>query len=58
MFLIIRQELDARKLSPYMNGGVVITGGGAKIPAVLEYARGVLRTHVRKGEPLEFSGAG
>ena len=57
IFGILRQELDARKLSPYMNGGVVVTGGGAKIPAVLECARGVLRTHVRKGDPLEFSGA-
>lgn len=57
MFSILRQELETRKLSPYMNGGVVITGGGAQIPAVLECARGVLRTHVRKGEPLEFSGA-
>ena len=57
MFSILRQELEARKLSPYMNGGVVITGGGARIPAVLECARGVLRTHVRRGDPLEFSGA-
>jgi len=57
MFQIIRQELNAKKLYPYMKGGAVLTGGGALSPMVHQSAESILRTHVRCGDPLEFTGA-
>jgi len=56
IFDIIRQELTEKKLNFLMKGGAVLTGGGALSPMVCRCAENILRTHVRCGEPLKFSG--
>ena len=56
IFDIILQELTEKKLNFLMKGGAVLTGGGALSPMVCRCAENILRTHVRCGEPLKFSG--
>lgn len=57
IFEIVRQELAAKKLNFLMKGGAVLTGGGALSPMICKCAENIFRTHVRRGDPLKFTGA-
>jgi cell division protein FtsA len=42
---------------PFIDRGIVLTGGGALLPQVRETAGSVFETPVRIGNPLELSGS-
>ena len=56
IFKMIRQKLDELRLSRPLGGGVVLTGGGALMPGVVELATWVLRIPARIGIPLHSPG--
>ena len=55
-FTILKDELESKGLMQSFQAGLVITGGGAKIPAVPEFASGVLGCHKRVAYPFEIEG--
>ena len=56
MFTILKDELESKGLMQSFQAGLVITGGGVKIPAVPEFASGVLGCHKRIAFPFEIEG--
>ncbi len=57
MFSILKEEVESRQLGSYLRSGIVLTGGGSLLQPVMDSARNTFRTHIRRGEPLELSGA-
>ncbi|MBQ9771190.1 MAG: hypothetical protein IJW23_05120, partial [Lentisphaeria bacterium] len=55
-FTILKEELESKGLMQSFQSGLVLTGGGAKIPAVAEFASGVLGCHKRIALPFELDG--
>ena len=52
----MKEELEAKGLMQSFQSGLVITGGGVKLPAVAEFASGVLGCHKRVAAPFEIEG--
>lgn len=48
---LIKQNLDNEGITPNLAAGIVLTGGGAKLPGLLELAESVFRLPVRIGAP-------
>ena len=55
-FTILKTELESRGVMQSFQSGLVLTGGGAKIPAIAEFASGVLGCHKRIASPVEIAG--
>jgi len=55
-FTILKDELEAKGLMQSFQSGLVLTGGGVKLPAVAEFASGVLGCHKRIAVPFEIEG--
>jgi cell division protein FtsA len=51
MFLLVNKELKAVSLDGQLPAGVILTGGGAKLPGILELAKHQLRLPVTLGLP-------
>lgn len=51
MFLLVNKELKAVGLDGQLPAGVILTGGGAKLPGILELAKRQLRLPVTLGLP-------
>ncbi len=56
IFSLVQTELQRIKKAELLPGGVVLTGGGAKIPYCVPLAKEVLRLPVRRGEPQPLGG--
>lgn len=56
LFSFIDKELKAIGRSGMLPAGVVVTGGGAHLPGIVEIAKKRLRLPVRIGRPAELSG--
>lgn len=51
----VARELKNVVKQGQLPGGVVLTGGGVKLPKILELAKKELRLHCRLGKPMGFS---
>jgi cell division protein FtsA len=56
LFDMVDKELDRIRRSGKLPGGAVLTGGGSKLPGIVELAREQLRLPVELGVPGGFSG--
>lgn len=56
LFALILDELQRSGWDGLLSAGIVITGGSAKMPGVLELAEAIFRTHVRLGIPRYTTG--
>jgi cell division protein FtsA len=56
LFSLVRSELNQHQLSDLLEAGIVITGGSAKMPGVIELASEIFQTSVRLGIPMGISG--
>lgn len=56
IFTLIDKELRKTNRSGMLPAGVVIVGGGAKLPGVVDLAKKVLRLPAQTGFPLELGG--
>lgn len=56
MLKLINEELSQAAMESAPPGGVVLTGGGARMPGFAEMASRGLRTQVRLGVPLWYAG--
>lgn len=55
IFNEVAKELKNVSKQGQLPGGVVLTGGGAKLPKIIELARKELKLHCRLGRPQGFS---
>lgn len=55
-FTILKEELESKGLLQSFQSGLVLTGGGVKIPSVPEFASGVLGCHKRIAVPFDLEG--
>ena len=51
IFVYVKRKLKASQLSESIPGGVVITGGGANLPGLIEYADRIFDCQVRLARP-------
>lgn len=56
IFSLVQEELVKIGKAELLPAGAVLTGGGAKLPYVVNLAKNVLRLPVRIGEPLRMPG--
>jgi cell division protein FtsA len=56
LFALVLEELQRSGWDGLLGAGVVLTGGSAKMPGVLELAEYILQSHVRLGIPRHVSG--
>ena len=56
IFSFVDKELSAINRSGLLPGGVILTGGGAHLPGVVELGKKLLRLPVRIGKPHEMPG--
>lgn len=56
LFALILDELQRSGWDGLLSAGIVLTGGSAKMPGVLELAERVFQTHVRLGVPRYTTG--
>jgi len=57
IFEQINKELKDISKAKLLPAGIVLTGGGAKLPEIIEFAKGKLHLPVRLGKPKGISGA-
>lgn len=55
IFSLVQKELKKISPQPMLPAGVVLTGGGAKIPKIVDLAKKELKLPVRIGKPQIFS---
>ncbi|MFH1401964.1 MAG: cell division protein FtsA [Parcubacteria group bacterium] len=55
IFSEVNRELKNTSKQGQLPGGLVLTGGGAKLPKIIELARKELKLHCRIGKPQGFS---
>jgi cell division protein FtsA len=53
---MVREKLDKLNLTRPLGGGVVLSGGGARLPGVEELANAVLKLPTRVGGPIPSPG--
>ena len=58
IFNMVKEKLDSLNLSRPLGGGVVLTGGGARLAGAVELANHILKLPVRLGMPIRFPGLG
>jgi cell division protein FtsA len=56
IFHLVRAKIDAAYPRRTLGGGIVLTGGGANLPGVVELASEVFKLPVRTGNPLPVGG--
>ena len=56
IFSMVDKELKSIGRSGMLPAGVVLTGGGAKLPGIIDVAKETLRLPVQIGFPIELSG--
>jgi cell division protein FtsA len=56
IFRMVKDRLDSLPLSRPLNGGIVLTGGGAEFLGAVELASRIFRMPVRIGNPLPLGG--
>lgn len=56
IFQMVRTELKKTGKDSLLPGGVVLTGGGAKLPGIAEFAKDVLHLPASVGHPMGFTG--
>lgn len=56
IFLMVDKELKSVDRSGMLPAGVVLTGGGSKLPGIIDVAKETLRLPVQIGFPVELSG--
>ncbi|HBC85498.1 MAG TPA: cell division protein FtsA [Lentisphaeria bacterium] len=57
IFNLILSQLQSTRMLPFIDRGIVLTGGGALLSQVRDIASAVFETPVRVGNPIELSGA-
>jgi cell division protein FtsA len=57
LFGLILSQLQSTRMLPFIDRGIVLTGGGALLPQVRETAGSVFEAPVRIGNPIELSGS-
>lgn len=55
-FSLIKKEMAKIKKGSYLPGGIVLTGGGAKMPEVVDFAKKELKLPTQIGFPHDISG--
>jgi cell division protein FtsA len=58
IFRMVKEKLDKLNLSRPLGGGVVLSGGGAQLPGVVELANNILKLPARVGSPIPSPGLG
>jgi len=58
IFDLVKQKLDCLGLPRPLNGGVVITGGGAMLSGVVDLAGEIFKMPARLGLPIRFANLG
>ena len=58
IFDLVNQKLNCLTLPKPLDGGVVITGGGAELPGAVELAGDILKRPSRMGTPIRFANLG
>ena len=58
IFKLVKQQIDTLNLSRPLGGGVVLTGGTAELPGVVELANQVLKLPARLGTPIPTQNLG
>ena len=56
IFMMVKDKLERLSLTHPLIGGIVITGGGAKLPGATELAGHIFKLPVRIGNPLPVGG--
>lgn len=56
IFELVNKELKSIGRAAKLPGGAVLSGGGAQMPGIAEYARHVLQISARVGHTAEFAG--
>jgi cell division protein FtsA len=56
LFALIQAELNRHQFLELLDAGIVITGGSAKMPGVIELAAEIFQKPVRLGVPQDISG--
>jgi cell division protein FtsA len=56
LFALVLDELQRSGWDGLLGAGIVLTGGSAKMPGVLELAEDILQSHVRLGVPRHVHG--
>lgn len=56
IFSLIRKELNRMKKGSLLPGGIVLTGGGAKLPGIVDYAKEELKLPAQIGFPRDIEG--
>ncbi len=57
LFNLILSQLQSTRMIPFIDRGIVLTGGGALLHQVRDIAGSVFEMPVRVGNPIELSGA-
>jgi cell division protein FtsA len=58
MFSLIKADVEKAGFGKSLNGGIVLTGGGALLPGMVEVAEAVFELPVRQAGPKGFGGLG
>lgn len=56
IFMQVQKELKKISKQELLPAGIVLTGGGAKLPKIIDVAKKELKLPCRLGKPLNFSG--
>ncbi len=56
IFQLIAQELETAGLADYLRAGVILSGGGSRVPGLVELAENVFQMNVSLGHACGFSG--
>lgn len=58
IFRMVRERLDRQRLLDRIAGGLVLTGGGANLPGVVELGQDIFNLGGRIGQPGRYGGLG
>lgn len=58
IFRMVRERLDRQRLLDRIAGGLVLTGGGANLPGVVELGQDIFNLGGRVGQPGRYGGLG
>ncbi|MFW5827488.1 MAG: cell division protein FtsA, partial [Alkalispirochaeta sp.] len=58
IFRMVRERLDKQRLLDRIAGGLVLTGGGANLPGVVELGQDIFNLGGRVGQPGRYGGLG
>jgi cell division protein FtsA len=56
IFIMVRDRLDRQRLLDRIAGGLVLTGGGANLPGVVELGQDMFNLGARIGQPGRYGG--